>query len=183
MRASLMRNKFNVIVCLLLLTYGVTLTGCMTANQLAAEQSYYAAKLAMAKQTASQPIFEMIAANNAKPMVLDNVAALRVFHVASGNGSDILNQYVQKDYVQPWLNLLLGIAPWAGVWAVTHEVAGIIGQAAGTTYNQSVTGTGNTATTKVAGTVMNDATSIPTVVYQPPAELIPPVVVNPVIVP
>lgn len=171
------------ISCFLIAAYGFTLTGCMTANQLAGEKAYYEAKVAMSQRATSQPIFEMTAGDPSQPIVLQNVSALRVFQLPAGGGNDNFNQYVQKDYAAPWVSLIgttLSVAaPWVGVWAVTHEVANIAGSA-GTTYNQTVSGTGNTAQTRTMGDMkvgditganmvggLIDQTSTPTVVTQP----------------
>jgi hypothetical protein len=81
-------------------------------------------------------------------------------------------QYQQKDYVQPWLNVLSMAVPWLGVYGVTSAVVSGMKDMGGTTYNQS--GTGN----KMVGGNLADSTSVPTVVTQPA-----PIIVNPVIVP
>ena len=60
-----------------------------------------------------------------------------------------MRQYTQTDYVGPWLRVLSSAMPWIGAWGIAHE----IGKAAGdtiTSYNQSVSGSGNTATTRTS---------------------------------
>ena len=60
-----------------------------------------------------------------------------------------MSQYKQTDYVGPWLRVVSAALPWIGAWGIAHE----IGKAAGdtiTSYNQSVSGSGNTATTRTS---------------------------------
>jgi hypothetical protein len=120
-----MRRCLLIIMCILIAT--LSLTGCMTKNQLLAEQSFYASKVALAKQQSSQPIFEMVAANAKDPIILQNVSAIRVFQAPSSGGNDGLQQYIQKDYASTWVNAFLqmvGIAaPWAGAAIITSNVA------------------------------------------------------------
>jgi hypothetical protein len=195
-----MRRYLSGIGCLLIAVYGVTLLGCgPSKNQLLAEQSFYAAKIAVSKQAASQPIFEMVAGDNTKPIILQNVSALRVFQLPASSGNDGLNQYIQKDYSAPWLNLLgttIGVAlPWYGAYKMVGAIADVIPKTGNTTMiSNAITGDGNTQTnkTQIAGdmsitasnnagavslgnpTLIQDNTSTPTVVDQPP-----PVIVEP----
>jgi hypothetical protein len=170
------------------------ITGCgPTKNQLLAEQSYYAAKIALSKQVTSQPIFEMTAGDPKQPIVLQNVAALRVFQLPASAGNDGFNQYVQKDYAAPWLNLigttLSVVAPWYGAYKMVDAVAGVIPKVGNTTSittngdgnktqiagDLSISATGNAGTVSFGTpTVISDNTSTPTVVMQPP-----PVIVEP----
>jgi len=169
------------------------LTSCMTANQLAAEKSFYEAKVAMSRQVAAQPIFEMLAADLKQPIVLQNVAAIRVFQTPTGS-NDTLNQYVQRDYAAPWLNILGAGLPWLGAWGIVKAVGDIAGGNY-TTYNQSISGQ-STGQFRVMGDLnpgvitgsgnmvggMIDQTSVPTVVEQPAPIIIeqpPPVIVPP----
>jgi len=161
------------------------LMGCMTANQLAAEKSFYQAKIDMNKAVQAQPVFEMIAADLKQPIVISNVAAIRVFQTPSGS-NDTLHQYQQKDYAQPWLNLIGAGLPWLGAWGIVKAVGDIAGGNS-TTYNQNVSGQ-STANMKVTGDFapgiitgnnnvvggMVDQTSVPTVVYQPTPIIVPP---------
>lgn len=175
----------------------VTLMGCgPSKNQLLAEQSFYAAKAAQTKATGSQPIFRMTAGDPTQPIILQNVSALEVFQLPANGGNDDFRQYQHIDYAAKWVNLLgttvSVAAPWLGVWGVVHEVAGMAGTG-GTTYNQSVTGKGNSAQLRTVGNVTTgdishstvggviDQTSQPTVVdpvvvIVPPAE---PIVIEP----
>ena len=165
----------------------IPLMGCMTANQLEAEKSFY--QMLTAKQAqASTPIFEMIASDSAKPMVLQNVAKVTVF-APPANTTQNLQQYVQKDYAQPWLNLFGSVAsvavPWIGAASIVNSmkdmgsVTNVTGNAnkVGAT-NSNVVGAGN-----YTGHI--DQTSTPTVVTQPTPIIVEqpaPVIVNPVIV-
>jgi len=151
------------------------LTSCMTKNQLLAEQAFYDAKVAMNKAVQAQPIFEMLAADLKQPIVLMNVAAIRVFQTPSNSG-DTLHQYVQRDYAQPWLNLLGAGLPWLGAWGIVKAVGDIAGGNS-TTYNQSISGQ-STGQFRVMGDLqpgvitgsgnmvggMIDQTSVPTIV-------------------
>lgn len=188
------------ISCFLIAAYGVTLMGCgPSKNQLAAEQSFYNAKIAMSNRMASQPIFEMTAGDPTQPIVLQNVSALRVYQLPSSGGNDDLRQYQHIDYAAKWVNLIgttvSVAAPWLGVWGVVHEVAGIAGNS-GATYNQTVSGSstasiktmgdmtvGNISGTNTVGGII-DQTSTPTVVTQPDPIVVvveqpPPVIVEP----
>ncbi len=122
-------------------------------TQLIGEQEYYKAKVAMSKHTASQPIFELLPADTSKPITLGNVGRLTVFQLPVAAASDGLRQYEHKNYSEPWIRLMtstIGVAlPWIGAWGIAHEM----GKAAGDTisnYNQTVSGTGNTATVRTS---------------------------------
>jgi hypothetical protein len=124
------------------------LTGCMTANMLEAERSYYQAAVQLQQARAAQPLFELTPAVPDQPIVLGNVGSFKVYAPVQGSDRE-LTQYRHTDYVGPWLRVVSAALPWIGVWGVAHE----IGKAAGdtiTTYNQSVSGTGNTATTRTS---------------------------------
>ena len=182
-----MKRYLFCISCLLVAAYGVALMGCgLSKNQLAAEQSFYASKVMMSKQSTSQPIFEMTAADSSKPIILQNVSALRVFQLPAGNGNDELRQYVQKDYSAPWLNLLgttLSVAlPWYGAYKMVGAVADVIPKTGNTTNittkgdgnktqiagDLSITATGNAGDVSIGNpAVISDNTSMPTVVTQP----------------
>ena len=159
--------------------------GCMTANQLEAEKSFYA--MLSAKQAqASTPLFEMVAKDKAKPIILNNVARLTVF--APPSNTTPLTQYVQKDYAQPWINFFSSVAtvavPWIGAASIVNSmkdmgsVTNVTGNAnkVGAT-NSNVYGNGN-----YTGHI--DQTSKPTVVNPLVVDplVVNPVVVNPVIV-
>lgn len=203
------RHSPAVVLCALVALSVFTLMGCgPTANQLAGEKAFYEAKIALQKQTTSQPVFEMVAGDPKQPIVLQNVSALRVYQLPSGGSGDVLTQYVQKDYAQPYLNFLSGlasvVAPWWGMTVVVDKVAGIAAQKGNTinTLTNTVSGQGNSLTAKTGigdvnvnasgntGTmslggpvgVINDMTSTPTVVTQPPPVIVPSVIVPPVIV-
>jgi hypothetical protein len=183
----------------------IPLTGCMTANQLAGEKAYYEAKVAMSQRATSQPIFEMTAADATQPIILQNVSALRVFQLPASNGSDGLNQYVQRDYAAPWVNLIgtavSVAAPWYGAYKMVSAVAGVIPQTGNNNTNISTTGNNNK--TQIAGSqtitaiasgdgsltidtpsVINDSsnsTHAPTIMEPSPVIVTqpPPVIVNP----
>ena len=104
-----MKRFLLIIMCIAMAI--LSLTGCMSKNQLLAEQSFYAAKVALAKQQSSQPIFEMVAANAKDPIILQNVSAIRVFQAPSSGGNDGLQQYIQKDYASAWVNAFLQMVP------------------------------------------------------------------------
>lgn len=137
------------LLCLIML---LALVGCgPSLNQLIGEQEYYKARVALAKQMSSQPIFEMIPAKPGEPIVLGNVGSFKVFMPVANSGEN-LKQYLHTDYAQKWVGLIgttVSIAaPWLGAWGIVHEVSKIAGPS--TTYNQSVTGTNNSAVTKTS---------------------------------
>lgn len=141
-----MKKLLSIVLLFLLTSCGPSQT------QLIGEQEYYKAKVALAKQMTSQPIFEMTSGDPSKPIVLENVSAIRVFQFPAQAASDDLKQYQHHDYAQKWVGLIgttVGVAaPWLGAWGIVHEVSKIAGPS--TTYNQSVTGTGNSATTRTS---------------------------------
>jgi hypothetical protein len=185
------------VCCLLIAAYGATLLGCMTTNQLAAERAYYEAKVAMTKQAASQPIFEMVAGDSGQPIILPPGAALRVFQVPASSGNDGFNQYVQRDYVSPWLNLIgttvAVAAPWVGAWGIVSAMGNVIPKTGNVSTNISdsssrfsdssthsatnvkTSGTGNR--TQITGdgspATITDSTGVPTIVTQPAPVIVP----------
>ena len=133
---------------LAIIVTAMLLTGCMTANMLEADRSYYQAAVKLQQAKAAQPLFELTPAKAGEPIVLGNVGSFKVYAPVSGSERE-LSQYKQTDYVGPWLRVVSAALPWIGVWGVAHE----IGKAAGdtiTSYNQSVSGSGNTATTRTS---------------------------------
>ena len=133
---------------LLLIPLVLLLCSCMTANMLEAERSYYQAAVQLQQARAAHPLFELTPAKAGEPITLGNVGSFKVYAPVSGSERE-LSQYKQTDYVGPWLRVVSAALPWIGVWGVAHE----IGKAAGdtiTSYNQSVSGSGNTATTRTS---------------------------------
>jgi len=163
----------------LLLMFLLPLTGCMTANQLAAEKSFYEAMVSMQKQTAAQPLVQIIPADKDKPIIMQNVASFTVFAPPQSSDGPRLTQYVQKDYVAPWLNIVGMAVPWLGAWGIVKATSDAIANiphtnnssvvntnshnsaSTPTSYNNTVSGAGNVA--NIGGTV-NQATATPTVV-------------------
>jgi hypothetical protein len=131
-----------------------------SANQLAGEKAFYEAKVALSKAATSQPVFEMVSGDPTKPIVLENVSAIRVFQLPAQAAGDDLKQYEQKDYAAKWVGLIgtsISVAaPWLGAWGIVHEISGIAGPS--TTYNQTVSGSGNTATTRTSSMAAGNIT-------------------------
>ena len=133
---------------LAIIVSAIVLSGCMTANMLEAERSYYQAAVKLQQARSAQPPFELTPAKAGEPITLGNVGSFKVYAPAAGNDKE-MRQYTQTDYVGPWLRVLSSAMPWIGAWGIAHE----IGKAAGdtiTSYNQSVSGSGNTATTRTS---------------------------------
>jgi hypothetical protein len=133
---------------LAIIVTALVLTGCMTANMLEAERSYYQAIVKLQAAKAAQPLFELTPAKEGEPIVLGNVGSFKVYAPVAGSDKE-MRQYTQTDYVGPWLRVVSAALPWIGAWGVAHEM----GKAAGdtiTSYNQSVSGTGNSATVKTS---------------------------------
>ena len=133
---------------LAIIVSALVLTGCMTANMLEAERSYYQAAVQLQQARAAQPLFELTPAKAGEPITLGNVGSFKVYAPVAGSDKE-MRQYTQTDYVGPWLRVLSLAMPWIGAWGIAHE----IGKAAGdtiTSYNQSVSGSGNTATTRTS---------------------------------
>jgi hypothetical protein len=166
----------------------IFLVGCgPTAAQLAAEKDYYAAF--SSKNQTQQPLFEMIASNNLEPIVLTNVARIIVYSPPAQYGPQI-QQYQHRDYAAPWIGLLGNAvavaAPWVGLSFIANSFKDMhLGQAGGTNYYQTVSGTNNTALTKTAGnsSLSGGITGSSNQVGGMFDNTAPPFTVNPVIVP
>ena len=133
---------------LAIIVTAMLLTGCMTANMLEAERSYYQAAVKLQQARSAQPLFELTPAKAGEPITLGNVGSFKVYAPVAGSDKE-LKQFTHVDYIGPWLRVVSAALPWIGVWGVAHE----IGKAAGdtiTSYNQSVSGSGNTATTRTS---------------------------------
>ena len=127
----------------IIIVSALVLSGCMTANMLEAERSYYQAAVKLQQARAAQPLFELTPAKEGEPITLGNVGSFKVYAPVAGNDKE-MRQYTQTDYVGPWLRVLSSAMPWIGAWGIAHEM----GKAAGdtiTSYNQSVSGSNNTA--------------------------------------
>ena len=128
---------------LAIIVSALVLSGCMTANMLEAEKTYYQAAVQMQQARAAQPLFELTPAKKGEPITLGNVGSFKVYAPVAGSDKE-LKQFTHVDYVGPWLRVVSAALPWIGVWGVAHEM----GKAAGdtiTSYNQSVSGSNNTA--------------------------------------
>lgn len=137
------------------------LTGCMTANMLEAERSYYQAIVKLQQAKAAQPLFELTPAKKGEPITLGNVGSFKVYGPVSGDNKE-LRQYTQTDYVGPWLRVVSAAMPWLGAWGIAHEVAKTAGDTI-TSYNQSVSGSNNTAgmrTSSITTGNMRDGNSL-----------------------
>ena len=67
----------------------IALAGCGPSQaQLQGERDFYSAKVAMAAQRSAQPLFEMVSSDPGKPIVLTNVAAIRVYQSPQGQVDD-----------------------------------------------------------------------------------------------
>lgn len=154
---------------LLLIPLVLMLCGCMTANMLEAERNFYQANVLMQANKTQSPLVRLEVGDPALPI---NLKSIEVF---APPGETKLPQYVQKDYVQPWLNIVGAALPWLGAWGIVKAVGDVAG-GGNTTYNQTVSG-GSTASVKTSGNMttgnisggstvggMIDQTSTPTVV-------------------
>lgn len=186
----------------LLLLILVCLVGCgPTAVQLAAEKEFYTAQREFIQQQKATPIFEIVASDPTKAIMMDNVAKIVVY--AQPKDGEKLTQYQHKDYAQPWLNLtgqVLSIAvPWIGAAMIVNSVKDMVsndtfnynqtvsGQSTGTMRVGSTTPTsaiyGNSNTVTGYHEAVSDPTVVrPEVVFQPEPMVVNPVVVNPVVV-
>lgn len=158
---------------LLLIGCVFLLSSCMTKNMLEAERSFYQAMVLMQTSRGVTPIVRLEVGD---PLLPINLKSIEVF---APPGETKLTQYQQRDYVQPWLNIFGAAVPWLGAWGIVKAVGDVAG-GGNTTYNQSVSGAGNTGQIRTMGdmTVGNisgtntvggliDQTSTPTVVYAP----------------
>jgi hypothetical protein len=128
---------------LAIIVTALVLTGCMTANMLEAERSYYQAIVKLQAAKAAQPLFELTPAKEGEPIVLGNVGSFKVYAPVAGSDKE-MRQYTQTDYVGPWLRVVSAALPWIGAWGIAHEVAKSAGDTI-TSYNQSVSGSNNAA--------------------------------------
>lgn len=132
------------------LAMALVLTGCMTANQLEAEKAYYEHLTELAAAQQSKPIFKLIATDATKPIILENVAALEVF--AQPQPNEFARQYQHRDFTPAWVPPILQGATTVGlVYGMGWGFKKVLDSGNGATYNQNVTGTGNTATIRQAG--------------------------------
>jgi len=139
--------------------------------------------VAMQKQGAAQPIVQIIPAEKDRPIVMQNVASFTVYAPPAASNGPVLTQYVQKDYVQPWLSLVGMAVPWLGAWGIVKASSDAIASIphtsnitntnsnnlTSTTTNlaNTVSGTGNAA--NIGSGTINQSTAPPTVVVVPPS--------------
>jgi hypothetical protein len=166
-----------------LLVILILFTGCgPSALQIQAEIAYYEALATMQKNQAATPVFMMVATDQTKPIILENVAKIEVYGQPSESMKTI-PQYQHRDYFEPFWRVIGTVAtvaaPVVASGVVLHGIKGLVG--GGSTYytnnvGQNASGNfrvqGNTTATSSGGgaataTGMNDATSVPTVVEQP----------------
>lgn len=186
-----MKRVIGLCLCLGLMV----LAGCgLSTNQLQAEQAYYdMLKVTMAAAGPPVPIVDIKVADPTKPI---NLESIKVYLPQPKKDPA---QYVQINYdADGWrmLGQVLSIGiPVYGMYRMADSLVNA-GLGASTTYNQNVTGTGNSALVKTAGsTVVGgnignsamvagsiDQTATPTIVTQPPPLVVPTQVVDPVVV-
>ncbi|MFW6219389.1 MAG: hypothetical protein ACOC33_00845 [bacterium] len=141
-----MKNVFFIIIILVL-----PLSGCITTNQLEAEKSYYQLQAMKIKEQQNQPLFELESHDSSKPIIMENVAAIRVFQPSNNSQSHTnFQQYRHRDYISPWTNLL-GKAISIGVPAfAAYKTIDSLAKNAGSSTNYSSGGDmdvrGNTST-------------------------------------
>lgn len=128
----------------------LSLAGCMTANQLEAEKAYYEHLTAISAAQQARPLFKMIATDATKPIIMENVAALEVYAPPALN--EYARQYQHRDFTPAWVPPILQGATTVGlVYGLGWGFKKVLDSGNGATYNQNVTGTGNTATIRQAG--------------------------------
>jgi len=166
----------KLLILILLLPF--LLCSCMTANQLEAEKAFY--QMLMAKQAQTTPLVRLDVADPNKPI---NLKTIEVFAPPSNTP---ISQYTQKDYVQPWLNVLSMAVPWLGVWGVSTAIMDGVTKM-GNNTSMNITGTGNSGT--MVGPTSNTLTGtghtaggIVDTTHPAQVVIVDPVVVNPVIV-
>lgn len=168
----------------LLIILCLFLSGCMSTNQLAAEQSYYQmqadikrfemtleqerirAQSKQLEQLQSQKTLEIKTVDPSKPIVLENVEinayALpqipqQPVIINSGNQQQI-PQYVQRDYAAPWLGLVGDALKFIVPAVAAYKIIDSVGKNSGTTmtnYGASSTQTYNPiGNTSLSGTTV-----------------------------
>ncbi len=157
-------------------------SGCMTANQMASEANYYEMLSAIAASYQAQPLVRIAPAKEGEAMVFNNVKSIEVF-APPPPLADFAKQYAHRDFTPSWIPAALNaVAPLGFLWGSSLLVKEVGAMAGSNTYNQSISGQGNTATIRQAGNTslsggltgsynqiggMIDNTSTPTVVNQP----------------
>jgi hypothetical protein len=155
---------------------------CMTANQLASEQSYYEMLSAIATSYQAQPLVRITPAKEGEAMVFNNVKSIEVFSPPPPL-ADFAKQYAHRDFTPSWVPAAFNaVAPLGFLWGSSLLVKEVGAMAGSNTYNQTVFGQGNSATIRQAGNTsltggltgsynqiggMFDNTGTPTVVTQP----------------
>lgn len=150
------------------------LMGCMTANQLAAEKAYYEMVGKVVKQQSAQPIFKITPSKEGEPMVFNNVRSIEVFSPPPALG-DFAKQYQHRDFTPPIIGQITqALMPLGALYGGSLLLREANQGGNTSTYNQTVSGTGNSAQVRtmdvgnVTGTnTLNsliDRTSTPTVV-------------------
>jgi nucleoside-specific outer membrane channel protein Tsx len=154
------RYLWTSIILIVLGLYSLTNIGCMTANQLAAEKMYYESKAAMTNQKNAAPLFQIVAQDKDKPIIMQNVASLTVFAPPSGNDNQ-WGQYQHRDFTPNWIAPLMNaVAPLGILYGGSLLLKATNSSTTTSTYN-NVTGSSNSTT--LGGTISN-ATATPTVV-------------------
>jgi hypothetical protein len=141
---------------LLLIPMLLMLSGCMTANMLEAERAYY--QMLSAVNSAQRPLLDIKIADPTKPINVERII------VNAPSSSDAIKQYVQRDYVQPWLNVLSAAVPWFGAWGIVKAVADI--PRTGDVTNVNASGSSQAQT---GGTMSNATAPASPVVIVPPS--------------
>jgi len=174
----------KTLIFLILLTICFYVSGCMSANQLAAEKSYYQmqadikryemvleqerirSQAKQLEQLQSQKTLEIKTVDPNKPIVLENVEinayALpqipqQPVIINSGNQQQI-PQYVQRDYAAPWLGLVGDALKFIVPAVAAYKIIDSVGKNAGTSmtnYGASSTQTYNPiGNTSLSGTTI-----------------------------
>lgn len=176
----------------------IWLAGCMSSKQLEAELAFYKlqeAQIQHKQQQDAKPLFELVAADGSKDIVLQNVSALRVYQptgLSEGSNKPTLHQYAQRDYAAPWVGLAGSALQLAIPAFAAYKTIDSVARNAGTTITNAGAGsvtTGGTGT-NLSGTgawlgddssTTTDSTHTPTIVEQPAPIIVPSP--DPIIVP
>lgn len=182
---------------LLIVGLAALCAGCMTDRQLQAEKAFYSHMTAVAKAQQSQPLVKITPAKPGDPILIENLGAIEVFSPPPPLG-DFARQYQHRDFTPAWVPPVISAVSTVGmIYGVGYSIKKALDAGSGTSYYQNISGTGNTATIRQAGSTtlsggiagnsnmiggMIDNTADPTVVKVDPF-IVEPFVVDPVLVP
>jgi hypothetical protein len=121
------------------------LMGCMTKMQMEAESAYYKARVDIAKERQSQPIFRMTPIEAGQPIIITN-GTVEVFAQPQNSDANFA-QYQHRDFTPAWIPSLLNAAAPLGILYGGSLLIKAMPNSGGNITNQN---SGNTTSTSTA---------------------------------